>query len=223
MKIAAAQTLRVSAGIAPQGSCSRKLRGGRDRPPYIAAVNGRFRTKRCRPPDPAAGRCKASAPTQARWQSVVPRFLCPFALYCPADVHVRRARSAKAETLRVSASITPQGSCSRKPPRRARSPALHCSRERAVSHKTLPPARPGGGPMQSIGPYAGSVVPRKDTCKARRRTPQSADADSSPCRGAFQAPKGSPARGCRVERPDGLLPPCPAGGPLSPKHSPPSL
>ena len=64
-----------------------------------------------------------------------------------------------AQTLRFLASIAPQGSCSRKPPRRARSPALHCSRERTVSHKTLPPARPGGGPMQSIGPYAGSVVP----------------------------------------------------------------
>ena len=64
-----------------------------------------------------------------------------------------------AQTLRFLASIAPQGSCSRKPPRRARSPALHCSRERTVSHKTLPPARPGGGPMQSIGPYAGSEMP----------------------------------------------------------------
>ncbi len=133
------------------------------------------------------------------------------------------------------------------PRRRAKSPALHCGRKRALTRKRQPTARPVGGPMQASAPTQGTAalhdrhppsclpprsrrpsalhcragvharrgglrrgnaaflrkrrtaepcnaagpgrfaVIRKDTGKARRRTPQSAGADSSPSRGAFQA------------------------------------
>ena len=41
------------------------------------------------------------------------------------------------------------------PKRRAKSPALQSRRERAATHKRQPSARPAGGPMKIIGPYAG--------------------------------------------------------------------
>ena len=157
MKMAAKQILRFLTGIAPQGSCSRKP-PRRARSPALHCGHERAVSHETLPPARPGGGPMQSIGPYAGGMAVRPRFHRPFALHCPADVHARRARSAKAQTLRVSAGIAPQGSCSRKPPRRARLPALHCSRERAVSHETLPPARPGGEPMQSIGPYAGEMA-----------------------------------------------------------------
>ena len=221
MKMAAAQTLRVWVSITPQGSCSRKP-PRRARSPALHCGRKRAVSHKTLPPAGSGGPMQSIGPyagEMAVCRSPVPPPVClvlPGGCSCPPGKVCESGNIAVFGRHYSARLLQPQA------PRRARSPALHCGRKRAVSHKTLPPARPGG-PMQSIGPYAGSVVPRKDTCKARRRTPPSADADSSPCRGAFQAPKGSPARVCRVERPDGLLPPCPAARPLSPKHSPPSL
>ena len=127
------------------------------------------------------------------------------------------------------------------PKRRAKTPALHCGREREVIRKRQLFARPVGGPMQASAPTQGQaaapgsvtrvhyIVGRAFTpagegceggtvvlCKRRTagpgrseanregigkvmcRTPQSADADSSPYRGAFWVEavcEASPARG----------------------------
>ena len=97
------------------------------------------------------------------------------------------------------------------------------------------PLCPAGILQNPAGPYSASVgddaciVPqtlccrrpqaaaRKGIGRTRRRTPQSAGADSSPCRGAFWVKavcKASPARGggCTARRSRrGALPLCPAG------------
>ena len=122
------------------------------------------------------------------------------------------------------------------PKRRAKSPALHCGREREITRKRQPPARPVGGPMKSSAPTqalradggmrrpaapgsaaclpcivgraftpaGGLAAARKGIGKARRRTPQSADADSSPYRGAFRVavPPKPPLQG-EVDAPQG--------------------
>ena len=45
------------------------------------------------------------------------------------------------------------------PKRRAKSPALHCHRERAATHKRQPSAKPANGPMQSSAPTQGAERP----------------------------------------------------------------
>ena len=82
-----------------------------------------------------------------------------------------------------------------RPPRRAKSPALHCGRERAATHKRRPSARPAGGPGASPEGYSQGKVPH----------PSVAWGDTSPCRGGFiggSPPKASPARGggCAARR-----------------------
>ena len=52
-------TQAVVCGVVTQGCC-----GGRERPPYIVAGNGQRRISGSLPRGLAAGRCKASAPTQ---------------------------------------------------------------------------------------------------------------------------------------------------------------
>ena len=140
------------------------------------------------------------------------------------------------------ACIVPQTLRCRKAPRRAKSPALHCGRKRALTCKRQPFVRPAGGPMQASVPTQGGVagqrgklpdagtppavprsrrpfalhcragrsrppgrfaVTRKDIGKARHRPPQSANADSSPYRGAFQAavPQSLPCKGLRSRAP----------------------
>ena len=90
--------------------------------------------------------------------------------------------------------------------RRAKSPALHCGHKQVPARQRQPSARPDGGPMKSSAPTqrgggtppafpgsatllpcivgraftpaGGGLAPaQKDTRKARRRTPQSANAD----------------------------------------------
>ena len=74
--------------------------------------------------------------------------------------------------------------------RRAFTPALHCGRERAATGKRQFAGRPGGGPMQSIGPYAGMW--RGSVCgepggywQGAVRHPSAACGGTSPCRGGF--------------------------------------
>ena len=50
------------------------------------------------------------------------------------------------------------------PKRRAKTPALHCGRERVITRKRQPPARPVGGPMRSSAPTQG----RAAACHPRR-------------------------------------------------------
>ena len=54
------------------------------------------------------------------------------------------------------------------PLRRAKSPALHCGRERAATDTRQPTARPANGPMKIIGPYAGV---RRPVSAGNRPTP----------------------------------------------------
>ena len=110
------------------------------------------------------------------------------------------------------------------PKRRAKTPALHCGRKRALTRRRQPTAMPDRGPMRSSAPTqalrpdggmrrpaaclpcivgraftpaGGFAAARKGIGKTRRRTPQSADADSSPYRGAFRVavPPKSPLQG----------------------------
>ena len=46
----------------------------------------------------------------------------------------------------------------RQAPRRAKSPALHCGRERVILHKRQPSARLANGPMQSSAPTQGAAT-----------------------------------------------------------------
>ena len=79
----------------------------------------------------------------------------------------------------------PTGRCKHRPLRRGAT--LH------DCHPPVVPAVPGcaGRTPYIVGrafsPAGGLAASRKDIGGARHRTPQSADADSSPCRGAFQA------------------------------------
>ena len=110
----------------------------------------------------------------------------------------------------------PAGPCpaahggSARPPRRARSPALHCGRKGAATRKRRPSLRPDGGPMQASAPaqecaaagrvqWPGRVFPRvlqgvwwpggcggpEGYLQSQVRHPSVACGDTSPCRGGF--------------------------------------
>ena len=64
--------------------------GGRKRPPYIVAGNGRRQMSARCPSGPPAGRWKSSVPTQGLAAACHPRRCRPYALYCRAGVHARR-------------------------------------------------------------------------------------------------------------------------------------
>ena len=142
-----------------------------------------------------------------------------------------------------------------RPPRRAKSPALHCGHKQVPARKHQPSVRPAGGPMKSSAPTQAAMAGRcAVACRSRSRrpyalhcragvharrgglgrgaavvlrkrrtarpgrseanregigkvmcrTPQSADADSSPYRGAFRAavPPKPPLQG-EVDAPQG--------------------
>ena len=63
----------------------------------------------------------------------------------------------------------------RKAPRRAKSPALHCGRERTAIHKRQPPSRASRRADEIIGPYAGGSTPQpssiRHACRPRSRRP----------------------------------------------------
>ena len=99
---------------------------------------------------------------------------------------------------------------STRPPRRARSPALHCGRKRAAPRKRQSPSTPDGGPMQASAPTQGRVAAGRVRWPGRVflrvlqgvwwpggcgdpegylqgqvRHPSVAYGDTSPCRGGF--------------------------------------
>ena len=55
------------------------------------------------------------------------------------------------------ACIVPEAQRCRKAPRRAKSPALHCGREWAATHKHQPSVGPADGPMQASAPTQGGL------------------------------------------------------------------
>ena len=79
-------------------------RGGRNRPPYIAAGSGQQRTNASRPSGPPEGRCKhrplrrgaASAGRAAACRSQSRR---PYALHCRAGVHARRGGLGRGDAV----------------------------------------------------------------------------------------------------------------------------
>ena len=79
-------------------------RGGRNRPPYIAAGSGQQRTNASHPSSPPAGRCKhrplrrgaASAGCAAGCRS---RSRRPYALHCRAGVHARRGGLGRGDAV----------------------------------------------------------------------------------------------------------------------------
>ena len=78
-------------------------------------------------------------------------------------VHCRQAAKMSCKTRQGfarcfvgdDACIVPQTLRCRKAPRRAKSPALHCGRKRALTCKRQPFVRPAGGPMQASAPTQG--------------------------------------------------------------------
>ena len=80
------------------------------------------------------------------------------------------------------------------PRRRARSPALHCGRERVISHKRQPSARPAGGPMQASAPTRRGGIPRlSSTCHSCR--PWFRRPFALHCRAGVHARRGGARRG----------------------------
>ena len=99
---------------------------------------------------------------------------------CPAsagdDLHVR-SRSRHFFALRNAACVRQCLHCpgslaaAQAPMRRARSPALHCGRERAATDERLLSARPAGGPMQASAPTQRGDTPRPSSTRHARRPP----------------------------------------------------
>ena len=73
-----------------------------------------------------------------------------------------------------------------RPPRRAKSPALHCGRERAATHKRQPSVKPAGGPMQASAPTKAAVAGRRAAgCRSQSRRPYALH-----CRAGVHARRG---------------------------------
>ncbi len=115
------------------------------------------------------------------------------------------------------------------PMRRAKSPALQSHRERAATHKRQPSAKPAGGPMKIIGPYAGGGA------AGRRGKLPDAGAPSAVPRSAARLPcivgrAFTPAgelasaqkytRKARCRTPQSALPTAPLAGEPSGRQSP---
>ena len=113
--------------------------------------------------------------------------------------------AAGAWRQRINASLSsgpPAGRCKHRPLRRG---------QRRSTTVIRPPCLPPGSSVRlpyiagrAFTPAGGLAAARKGIGKARRRTPQSADADSSPYRGAFRAavPPKPPLQG-EVDAPQG--------------------
>ena len=144
--------------------------GGRKRPPYKAAASGRRQIRVSHLPGPSAGRCKHRP--------------------------LRRGRPHRGCRTTAPASAPTQGAGCRS--------LLHCPCTlycRAGVHARRGGLRRGDAVVlckRRIARPGRLETPRKGIGKVMCRTPQSADADSSPCRGAFWVEavcEASPARG----------------------------
>ena len=90
-----------------------------------------------------------------------------------------------------------------RPQRRAKTPTLHCGREREMTRKRQPPARPVGGPMRSSAP---TQALRADGGMRRPAAPRFCHLFTLHCRAGVHARRGL----CPTGIPQTPAGPCPA-------------
>ena len=89
-----------------------------------------------------------------------------------------------------------------RPPRRAKSPALHCGHKQVPARKRQPSARPAGGPMKSSAPTQAAMAGRcAVACRSRSRRPYALH-----CRAGVHARRGGLRHPGRVLARQGAAP-----------------
>ena len=150
--------------------------GGRDRPPYIAAGNGRQQIHVRFPPVPPAGRCKHRPLRRGVTRHdchppampAAPWFRRPSALHCRAGVHARRERDG-GENMAGLCKCRYAESCDTARRGGARQPGRVLVRQGAAPLSRLAPTAPlTGEPFKQQALYKASPA-RGGGCAARCR------------------------------------------------------